>query len=70
MESFHFTSRLHLAACPHVELTNNSLVLLQRAYLTAIVFLSVNYRLIVAPQKFDVLKTNLAREAKLRGQIR
>jgi len=29
------------------------------------VFLSKNYRLIVATRKFDVLKTNIAREAKL-----
>ena len=32
-------------------------------------FLSRNYRLIGAPRKFDVLKINICREAKLRGQI-
>ena len=34
-------------------------VLLSRNYLNNRVFLSRNYRLIVAPRKFDVLKTNI-----------
>ena len=38
-------------------------------YLNNRVFLSRDYRLIVAPRKFDVLKQIFAREAKLRGQI-
>ena len=39
-------------------------------YLNNRVFLSRNYRLIVVPRKFDVLKTTVfSREAKLRGQI-
>ena len=38
-------------------------------YLNNRVFLSRNYRLIVSPRKFDVLKKIFAQEAKLRGQI-
>ena len=42
---------------------------LKYSYLNNSMFLSRDYRLIVAPRKFDVLKTNIFREAKLRGQM-